>query len=79
MNLWATVSVSMLLGVMIGFMLGTEATIRDKNKPSAIVTCRICKWNSGTSDKPFCQFYDMPHKAEFYCANGEAKENKLST
>ena len=36
-----------------------------------VVRCEDCKWNSGSEHNPWCQRFNMPFDAGWFCADGE--------
>lgn len=45
-----------------------------KYKVMPLVQCRDCKWNSGTTEKPFCMMRSVPSPKDWFCADGERSE-----
>ena len=61
------------------FMLCTRWALGDAlellKEQQRIVRCMDCKWNSGTSSYPYCQWFSESRAPIWFCANGERKNN----
>lgn len=55
-----------------GGELGADYQWNDNH--GELIRCKDCKWNSGTTEKPFCMMRSVPSLKDWFCADGEREE-----